>query len=40
MADPPARSRDAAATRDQLVHAARTLFAAHGYEATMVSQIA
>jgi AcrR family transcriptional regulator len=39
-ADPPARSRDAAATRDRLVHAARTLFAEHGYEATTVSQIA
>jgi AcrR family transcriptional regulator len=40
MAEPPARSRDAAATRDQLAHAARPLFAAHGYEATTVSQIA
>jgi len=40
MAEPPARSRDAAATRDQLAHAARALFATHGYEATTVSQIA
>jgi AcrR family transcriptional regulator len=40
MAEPPARSRDAAATREELVHAARALFAAHGYEATTVSQIA
>ena len=40
MAEPPARPRDSAATRDQLVQAARALFAAHGYEATTVSQIA
>ncbi len=40
MAEPPARPRDAAATRDRLIQAARALFAAHGYETTTVSQIA
>lgn len=40
MAEPPARSRNAATTRDELIDAARILFAEHGYEATTVSQIA
>jgi len=38
--EPVSRPRNAAATRESLVDAARPLFAQHGYEATTVSQVA